>query len=256
MEDRPDGNSGLRRARYRSRNVFAMSDSPIDYTVKDSVALLRFDDGKANAISHGALNALNLALDHAEKDAGAVLLLGRPGRFSAGFDLATMSEGPDAARALVSSGAELLARMVEAPLPIVAGCTGHALAMGALMLLAADQRLGASGEYKIGLNEVAIRMTLPVFGVELARERLSKRHLGRAVSQAEIYDPAGAVDAGYLDRVVTADALETECLGVAARLAELPRRSFSETKRSLRGGVAQRIRDSLAKDMASWGGAS
>ena len=233
-----------------------MSDSPIDYTVKDSVALLRFDDGKANAISHGALNALNLALDHAEKDAGAVLLLGRPGRFSAGFDLATMSEGPDAARALVSSGAELLARMVEAPLPIVAGCTGHALAMGALMLLAADQRLGASGEYKIGLNEVAIRMTLPVFGVELARERLSKRHLGRAVSQAEIYDPAGAVDAGYLDRVVTADALETECLGVAARLAELPRRSFSETKRSLRGGVAQRIRDSLAKDMASWGGAS
>ncbi|MCP5055870.1 MAG: crotonase/enoyl-CoA hydratase family protein [bacterium] len=189
-----------------------MSDELLRYELSEEVAILRFDDGKANAISPTALDALNAGLDRAEKEARVVALIGRPGRFSAGFDLSVMRQGPEAAQSLVGGGAELLARMVESPLPIVAGCSGHALAMGALMLLAADQRIGSEGEFKLGLNEVAIGMTLPQFGVELAEERLSRRHLQRSVAQAEIYDPAGATDAGYLDRLVPAEQLEDATL--------------------------------------------
>jgi len=216
------------------------------------VARLHFDDGKANVISPASLAALNAALDRAEKEAGAVVLFGRSGRFCAGFDLNTIQESPEAARRLVAGGAQLLARMAGSPLPIVAGCGGHALAMGALLLLGADLRIGAEGEFKLGLNEVAIRMTLPGFAVELANERLSKRHLLRATALAELYGPAAACDAGYLDRVVPADQLETEAMAEATRLAELPRRSFAETKRALRFAMVERIRAGIEEDLAGW----
>ena len=232
-----------------------MGENPIGYRLEGSVAALDFDDGKANAVSPAAIDGLNAAMDRAEREAEAVLLTGRPGRFSAGFDLTTLKQGPEAARDLVSAGAELLLRLYEAPLPIVAACSGHALAMGAVLLLGCDFRIGVSGDFKIGLNEVAIRMTLPVFAVEIARDRLSRRHFQRAVIQAEIYGPEGAMDAGYLDRIVPAERLAEEAMAEAERVAGLPRRAFSETKRRVRGESVERIRRSLAEDMESWGGA-
>ncbi len=229
-----------------------MSDSILRFELRDQVALLRFDDGKANAISHAAIDALERALERAEKEAGAVALLGRPGRFSAGFDLSVMTAGPEAARALVGAGGQLLARLVESPLPVVAGCTGHALAMGALLLLGADLRVGSRGDFRIGLNEVAIRMTLPRFAIELVEERISRRHRLRAATMAEIYGPEDAVDAGYLDRVAAPEELEGVLLEEAGRLAELPGRAFAETKQRQRGLVAERIRAGLDADLASF----
>ena len=225
---------------------------PVRFDLIGNVARLHFDDGKANAVSPAALDALHAALDRAEKEAGAAVLLGRPGRFCAGFHLDTIAESPESARRLVAGGALWLTRMASSPLPIVAGCGGHALAMGALLLLAADLRIGAEGDFKIGLNEVAIRMTLPAFAVEFANERLSKRHLLRATTQAEIYAPAAASNAGFLDRVVASERLEAEAMTEGARLAELPRRAFTETKRALRSAMVERIRDSLEKDIAGW----
>jgi enoyl-CoA hydratase len=228
----------------------------VGYELRDRVALLRFDDGKANAVSQAALAALRGALERAEREAGAAVLLGRPGRFSAGFDLSVMKSGPDAARALVSAGGELLVRIVESEIPLVAACSGHALAMGALLLLAADLRIGAAGDFRIGLNEVAIDLTLPRFALELARERLSRRQLGRATTLAEVYDPTGALAAGFLDRAVAPEQLEAEAMAAAAQLAGLPRGAYRATKRKLRGALAERIRATLAEDMATWGAAS
>ena len=232
-----------------------MSENPIGYQLEGTVATLRFDDGKANALSPVAVDGLNAGLDRAAKEAGAVLLTGRPGRFSAGFDLSTMKAGPDAVRGLVSSGAELLLRLYESPLPIVMACSGHALAMGAVLLLGSDFRIGVAGDFKIGLNEVSIRMTLPVFAVEIARDRLSRRHFQRAVILAEIYTPEEAVDAGYLDRIVPAESLAEEAMAEAERLAALPRRAFSETKQRVRGASVERIRRALVEEMGSRGGA-
>jgi enoyl-CoA hydratase len=232
-----------------------MRENPVGYRLEGAVAALRFDDGKANAISPIAVDALNTALDRAEKEAGAVLLIGRPGCFSAGFDLSVMKAGAESVRSLVSSGAELLLRLYESPLPVVMACTGHALAMGAVLLLGADSRIGVAGDFKIGLNEVAIRMTLPLFAVEIARDRLSRRHIQRSVIQAEIYSPEGAVDAGYLDRIVPAERLVDEAVAEAERLAALPRGAFSETKRRVRAPGVERIRRSLTEEMGDLTGA-
>ncbi len=221
-----------------------MSDDLVRYDLEEGVAVLRFDDGKANAFSYAALEALNGALDRAEKDeAKALVLVGRPGRFSAGFDLSVMSQGIEQALPLVGEGARFAVRIYDWPTPCVFAVTGHALAMGAVLLLAADERIGAEGSFKIGLNEVAIGMTLPEFALEFARQRLSKRHLQRATTGAEIYDPEGAVDAGYLDAVAPADQVEAQAIARARELgAGLHAAAFRNTKRALRKDGLERLR--------------
>jgi enoyl-CoA hydratase len=224
-----------------------MSENPVLTTeIEGDVAVVRMDDGKANAISMNAVAALGAALDRAEKEAKSVALIGRPGRFSGGFDLNVMRSGDAAAMGdLVKAGAELAIRLYGFPSPVVIGCSGHAIAMGAVMLLSADARIGTAGDFKLGLNEVAIRMTLPMFAVELAQDRLSRRHLQAATIQAQLYDPAGAVDAGFLDRVVEAEELEREAIAEAQRLAALDATAHHGTKLNLRGPTLARMRAGL-----------
>jgi enoyl-CoA hydratase len=223
---------------------------PVRYELKQSVALITLDDGKANAVSPAAVAALNAALDRAERDgAGAVVLAGRPGRFSAGFDLSVMTAGQDALFALVKSGAELALRMFEFPRPLVIACTGHALAAGAVFLCSADYRLGAAGAFKLGLNEVAIQLPLPTFALELARARLAARWLTRSVTQAHIFDPAGAVEAGFLDATADAAAVVDEAVAQATRLAALPDPAFRLTKQRERGAIIAQIRATLDADI-------
>lgn len=216
--------------------------------MQDDVCHIRIDDGKANALSPALLDALADGLERAEKEAKAVLIVGRPGRFSAGFDLSVLRQGRASAEALVRAGMELCLHLRESPLPIVAACTGHALAMGAVLLMAADERVGARGDFKIGLNETAIGLTLPRSAVEIVRERLSKRHFERAVVLAEIYTPEGAVDAGFLDRVVDAEALEALARERAVALAALPAHAFRDNKRRALEAALTRIRSALGHD--------
>ena len=122
------------------------------------------------------------------------------------------------------------------------------------MLLASDVRVAARGDFKIGLNEVAIGMGLPIFAVELARHRLSRRHFLRATSQAQIYTPDEAVDAGYVDQTADADELEDVARAEAARLARAPQPAFRHTKRSVHAAVVTHVRATLEEDMARLAG--
>lgn len=227
-----------------------MSDS-LQYDSEGDVAILRLDDGKANALSPDLIAAVSDALRRAGDEAGAVLLTGRAGRFSAGFDLSVMKTGAEAGRQMVTAGAELAVQIARHPTPVVAGCTGHALAMGAVLLCAVDHRIGTAGAFKVGFNEVAIGMTTPLFLLELARDRLSKRHLHRATVEAEIYGPDAAVDAGFLDSVVGPDELFPTALAHAQKLAQLPRGAYVNTRARVRGETLERIEATLADDMAS-----
>ena len=227
-----------------------MASAKVRYELHDSIAVITMDDGKANALSHEVIEALRAALDRAEHEARAVLLTGRENRLSGGFDLGVMTSGPEAARQLVTAGAELMLRLYTFPRPVVVACSGHALAAGAILLLVADARIGAEGEFKIGLNEVAIQLTLPIFSMELARDRLSKRHFSAAVTQARIFDPIAAKDAGYLDATVEPAALLSAALDSARRLAALPDPAFRDTKQRERAATVKLIRDTLADDMA------
>lgn len=228
----------------------AAETGPLTTTIEDGVAVLRFDDGKANVLSDAAIDAFEGALDRATEEAGAVCIVGREGRLCAGFDLAIMTGEPDGMRQLVSRGAELLMRIYLHPQPVVVAVTGHALAAGALLALACDVRIGADVPAKIGLNETSIGMPLPQFAAELARDRLTPAAFTQATLAAEIYDPAGAVEAGYLDRVVPADEVEVAAIAEANRLSAYRAGAYARTKEVLRRATVDRVRAGTAADLA------
>ena len=223
----------------------------VSYELDGEVAVVRLDDGKVNTIPPATVEALVAALDRAEGEANAVLFVGREGKLSAGFDLEVMTSGVEAMRSLVGSGARLLMRIYGSPLPVVVACTGHALAMGALLLLASDSRLGSSGPAKIGLNEVGIGMGLPTFAVELARDRLDPRWFTASVVQGRVFDPEGAVAAGYLGRLSAPGDVVADALEEARALAGLRRGAVRETKTRARGEMIDRVLASLDEDMAN-----
>lgn len=158
----------------------------IAYHLEDGIATLTLSNGKVNAISPAVVSAFNEALDQAEKDRAVVVITGTPGILSGGYDLKVMTAGPKEAIGLVTSGSTLARRLLSHPFPVIVACPGHAVAKGAFLLLSADYRIGVEGPFSIGLNEVAIGMTMHHAGIELARDRLRKSAFHRSVINAEM----------------------------------------------------------------------
>jgi enoyl-CoA hydratase len=219
------------------------------YRVDGRIAVVEMDDGKANALSVAMIDAITDALTRAEAEAAAMVLVGRPERFCAGFDLRVMMSGPDHAKALLTRGSELLLRLYGAAIPLVIACTGHALAGGALVVLTGDVRIAAAGAFRIGLNEVSIGLPVPVLAMELARDRLLPTALTRATLLAHVHSPDEALAAGYVDEVVAPDQVVPRAVAEAARLASLGQLPFRATKERLRGRTIAHIRATLADDL-------
>ena len=222
----------------------------VSYALRDRVAAIAIDDGKANALSFDVLAAINDGLDRADSDdAGAVLISGRPGMFSGGFDLAVMRGGdPTATLDLVTTGAELVLRLYRSSRPIVIACTGHAVAAGALLLMGAHHRVGAEGPFRIFLIETQNGMVLPDWAIEISKERLVGPHAQQAAIESRIYDPVAAVDAGFLDKVVPADDIYDAGMAEAARLAALPAAAYAGNAAKLRAEGIERLAAAVARD--------
>ena len=222
---------------------------------RDRVLVLHIDDGKANALSFDLIDALLEALRSAEEDddIGAVVLHGRPGRFSAGFDLGVMMDGDlNAIVRLVAAGGELVRTLYGCSVPVVAASTGHALAAGALMLLGCDVRIGSDEPAKVGLNEVAIKMVLPDWALTIAEARLSKRHMQRAIVNARVTTPTDAIGVGFLDEVVPPDEVLDRAVDTAAALAaELDPKAYAGTIRAFRGTTLATMDAHIAAARAS-----
>ena len=205
---------------------------------RGEVLVIHLDDGRANAVTFDVLSDVTAAMRAAESDpqVKAVVLAGREGCLSAGFDLGVMRGGDQQAILdLAAGGAMLVHTLYGSGVPIVVACTGHAVAMGALLLLAGDVRIGADGDFKIGMNELAIGMVLPDWILTILSERLDRRRLPAAIATAQLYDPVGAVELGFLDEVVPADQVLNRAVAVADRLAAtISVRAYARSMATLR----------------------
>lgn len=219
----------------------------IDLHYHEGVAHIAINDGKANAVGFNFLEAMNGALDEIDgnKDATAIVISGKPGMFSAGFDLKVMMAEPARAGELVQGGGLMLMRLFTHKLPVVGAITGHAMAAGAFLALACDTRIGTAGDFKIGLNETAIGMVLPVFGLEMAKCRLNNHRLTEAFIQAKLYGPDEAVEVGYLDKVLPADEVIEAAIAEATALGALPNASYYGNKMLLRQPFVDVVMPSL-----------
>jgi enoyl-CoA hydratase len=220
------------------------------YEGRGPLALVTMDDGKVNALSLAMQGDLHGALDRAEADASAVVLAGRSGVFSAGFDLSTLNAGGADAVAMLRGGFELAARILAFPLPVVVACTGHALAMGAFLALSGDYRVGAAGPYKLAANEVAIGLTMPRPATAILRHRLTPSAFDRAAILAETFTPDRAVECGMIDELAPADQVVPRSEALAERLTALDLPAHVATKQRTRARLLDAIAEGIASDFA------
>ncbi|MCH4880348.1 crotonase/enoyl-CoA hydratase family protein [Pseudomonas sp. TMW22090] len=225
----------------------------ISYHLEDGIATLTLSNGKVNAISPDVIAAFNAALDQAVTDRAVVIITGTPGILSGGYDLKVMTSGPKEAVALVTAGSTLARRLLAHPFPVIVACPGHAVAKGAFLLLSVDYRIGVEGAFSIGLNEVQIGMTMHHAGIELARDRLRKSAFHRSVINGEMFNPQSAVDAGFLDVVVSADELQGAALAAARQLKKINMTAHKNTKLKVRKALLETLDNAIVLDQQHMG---
>ena len=207
----------------------------LTYETSGKLAIIQWDDGKANAVNPVLIGEMNAYLDEANAKADALVIAGRPGVFCGGFDLKILRDGSEQdIEDMIDGGGDLAARLFSYSKPVVMACTGHAIAQGAAFLMAADLRVGGTGDFKLGLNETQIDMVLRHFGPTLAKARLSKRYWTRAAILGELFSPEDAVEVGYLDYVTDPDDVIEAAISHARLFAQLPPQAFAQNKLLMR----------------------
>lgn len=227
-------------------------DDLIRYALHDGIATVTMDDGKANVMSVRMLDALDAALDRTLADRAVLVLTGRERMFSGGFDLGVFQRDKRELLAMLTAGARLTERLLAHPLPVVAACSGHAVAMGVFVMLCADVRIGIDDGARTHINEVQNGMTLPRFAIEVSRHRLAPEHLNRALLLATPHAPQQALAAGFFDRLAAPSALAEAAHGEAMRLQKLHAGAFAATKALLHEPVLAALRAGIAQDIAGW----
>lgn len=228
-----------------------MSDI-VTYERIGGVGVITMDDGKANAVSLALQAGVNAALNQAEADNVPVVLTGRTGILSAGFDLKTLAASGQPAIDMLNGGLQLSMRLLSFPTPVVAACPGHAIAMGIFLLLSCDYRIGVKGNYKYAANEVAIGMTMPFSTIEILRHRVTPAALTRAVVLAEAFTPENAVETGVLDLVVDEAELMNTAIATAESYNSLNMTAHMHSKKRLRADMLEAMRAGLVKDDDGW----
>lgn len=227
-----------------------MADSPVSLRKEGKISIITIDDGKANVFGVPMTSALSAALDEIDIKEGAVVIEGRDGMYSGGFDLNVINaDDPDAGRKMTLGGVQVALKAFDFPRPIVAAVTGHAIAMGAIFNMGLDWRIGAKGNFKHGLNEVRAGLVLPIFAIELPRFRLNPRMYQESALQSRIYSPEEAIEAGFLDEVAEPDKVREAAYRKAEELSSLPNPQYAVSKMRDRAPTKKYVQETLEADL-------
>lgn len=221
------------------------------------IHLIRLEYGKANAIDGRLVSSLAAELDRGiESGTKAVVLTGREGFFSAGLDLRGLPDGREQMGAFLDAFERLNEKLLEYPLPLVAAVNGHAIAGGCILASTGDIRIGAAGNYKIGVSEVSLGIVFPASAFEIMRATLVPRFVPEVLLGGKLLGPEEAVEAGILHRVVPADELLVAAEAAARELGEKPPVAFRHSKLALRAPILERIEKTRAESrrlfLESW----
>ena len=228
------------------------SKSIVNCEIAQSIATITMNDGKNNLISPTMLKQVNKALDEAEKANAVAILTGTGDVFSAGFDLKILRSGVLDTFKMLIGGFQLSKRLLAFPTPVIIACNGHAMAMGSFLLLSGDYRIGVQGEYKVVANEVEIGLTMPYAAIALCRQRLKPAHFDRAVLLSELYNPQSAIDAGFLDDVVSRQELMATAYEKAKHFASLDLAAHKGSKLRMRRSMLRGLTKAIRADKLSF----
>ncbi|HVU86053.1 MAG TPA: enoyl-CoA hydratase/isomerase family protein [Pirellulales bacterium] len=208
----------------------------IELEHRGSVTVLHMVRGRGNALDISFLEALIEALSHVERsECTAVVLTGKGRIFGAGVDLpALVAGGPDYVRQFIPLMTRGFERLVKFPKPLVAATNGHAIAGGAILMLACDVRLLARGEAKIGLTEVLVGVQFPAWALEIARFATPPQHFPEMILTGRTWLPEQALARGLVDELVEPEQLLARACAVAEELSAVPPATYAATKLAVR----------------------
>jgi len=221
------------------------------------VALLSMVRGKGNALNLQLLDAVDEALETIQRSqARALVITGQGSVFGAGVDLGEIVSGGEAyIRKFLPRMIQVFKRLATFPKPVVAAVNGHAIAGGAIILLACDQRIAARGKARIGLSEIQVGVRFPAWALEVARFCTPPQHFSTLILTGNTWLPDDALARGLLDEVVEADGLLARSLEVAESLGAIPADTFAATKQAVRRPLLEAVERSSAEDadvVESW----
>ena len=213
---------------------------------KDDVSIITIDDGKANVFSKNMIDAFNECLDNVPTDKGSLIITGREGMFSAGFDLKVISSGDiEKIRDMTLNGFKLLARIFSFPRPVLAACSGHGIALGTFLLCCCDYRIGIKGEYMVGANEMRTNMVIPTPILELIKFRVTQSYKYRAVLGGEMFALEDATKTGIIDEITESNNLMNTAMEKAKDLSTMGNPSYSLTKELFIAETLKKINDAI-----------
>ena len=225
-----------------------MADPIATLSKESDISIIKLDDGKANAFSHDMLSQVNELLAKVPRDSGALVITGREGLFSGGFDLKTLATGDmEKITKMVQLGYNLLLELFSFDRPIVAAVSGHSIALGLFVTCSADYRIAIDGKYVCQANEVRNNMDIPTQIMEILKARVNKKYFYPAVYHSDAYSVQESIEAGFIDEVVSEDQFMERVMEKAKELATLPHPFYANTKKTAQEDVRQKIADAIEK---------
>ena len=225
-----------------------MTDPIATLSKENDISIIKLDDGKANAFSYDMLSQVNELLKKVPRDSGALVITGREGLFSGGFDLKTLATGDmEKITKMVQLGYRLLLELFSFDRPIVAAVSGHSIALGLFVTCSADYRIAIDGKYVCQANEVRNNMDIPTQIMEIIRARVNKKYFYSAVYHSDAYSVQDSIEVGYIDEIVSKDQFMKRVMEKAKELATLPHPFYANTKKTAQDDVRQKIADAIDK---------
>ena len=220
----------------------------VTLNINEKVAEITMDDRKANVLSHSMFDQLNETFDIAEKEKAIIILKGRDGLFSGGFDLKTMATGDmEKITKMVQMGYRLLLELYAFDRPIIAAVSGHSIALGLFVTCSADYRIAIDGEYICQANEVRNNMDIPTPIMEILKARVNKNYFYPAVYHSDAYSMKDSIGVGFIDEVVPETEFMNRVMEKAKELASLPHPFYANTKKSAQEDVRKKISNAIDK---------
>ena len=225
-----------------------MADQIATLSKEGDISIIKLDDGKANAFSYDMLSQVNELLAKVPRDSGALVITGREGLFSGGFDLKTLATGDmEKITKMVQLGYNLLLELFSFDRPIGAAVSGHSIALGLFVTCSADYRIAIDGKYVCQANEVRNNMDIPTQIMEILKARVDKKYFYPAVYHSDVYSVQESIKVGFIDEVVSEDQFMERVMEKAKELATLPHPFYANTKKTAQDDVRQKISDAIEK---------
>lgn len=217
--------------------------SEISCENRDGTILLRMAREPVNALGPDMLEKFDAVLDQLAADLPqkGIVLAGLEKSFCAGIDTKALADfSPQEKTAALALIDRIMAKLYSLPVPTVAAVRGHAIGAGFILALACDWKFLATGQGKLGLNQISVGIKYPPVPINIVLREVPEPHLRRLTLGGALMSPEEMAVLDLFDAVVPPDEIENLAMARAAELSA--HTGFATVKAQVRGETGLKLR--------------